>query len=88
MEQPPSISHASMWQQMFDDDDEDQEEPIWWWTGDGPHPLSAELRNELATDPPPDIMLQAVATLGAQTTDGHVIQLVTPAWFKIVELML
>jgi len=88
MEQPPSISHASMWQQMFEDDDEDHEEPIWWWTGHGPHPLSAELRSDLATDPPPDIMLQAVVMLGPKTTDGHLIELVTPAWFKIVELML
>ena len=88
MEQPPSISHASMWQQMFEDDDEDQEEPIWWWTGDGPHPLMADMKSGVANGPPPDIMLQAVVILGPKSTDGHLIELVTPTWFKIVELIL
>jgi len=46
-------------------------------------------RNELLFDPPPpEILLQAIVTLGQKTLDGHVIDLVTPAWFKIIDLML
>jgi restriction system protein len=43
-------------------------------------------RTELL-DPPPEIMLQAVVELGDKTPEGHIIQLVSPPWFEIVEFM-
>jgi restriction system protein len=85
MELPPTLNQGSMWQMFAEDDDE---ESTWWW-GDGapPHSIHA-LRSGIGKDPPPDIMLQAVVKLGAKSLDGHFIELVTPAWYKIIDLML
>jgi restriction system protein len=44
-------------------------------------------RNELLYDPPPELMLQAVVTLGEKTTEGHIVEAVTIPWFQIVKLM-
>jgi len=74
-----------MWQ-MFEESEEQAD--TWWW-GNRPPPTSIHgLRDQLAKDPPTDIMLQAVVTLGSKTSEAHLIELVTPAWFKIIEMML
>jgi restriction system protein len=83
MELPSNVNKPSMWQ-MFEEEEEDS---TWWW-GHGTPPSMHVLRGEISPDPAPEILLQAVVTLGAKTADGHIIELVTPAWFKIVEILL
>lgn len=74
-----------MWQ-MFQENEE--EEDTWWWADRTPPASIHTLRGELSKEAPPDVMLQAVVKLGGEITEGHLIQLVTPAWSKIVDLML
>jgi hypothetical protein len=42
-------------------------------------------RNELLYNPPLEVMLQAVVTLGEKTSDGHVIEAVAIPWLAFLE---
>jgi restriction system protein len=44
-------------------------------------------RTGLLYNPPPELMLQTVVTLGEKTTEGHLIEAVAIPWFKLVDLL-
>lgn len=78
----PAAFPPGFFERWFQDDDDEEE---------GLFPeLPFEMRGSPVvvgapnSEPPPEVMLQAVVTLGAKTTEGHIIEAVSLPWLEFL----